>query len=91
MLMKQIIDTVPRNVKIVRLHELERAPDIFIRNLAQEFNLTLKKQYKKAQPSQRMHLERLVYCIFSEVVPSKNIDLISINAKLNEFEQMLGW
>lgn len=31
MLMKQIIDTVPRNVKIVRLHELERAPDIFIR------------------------------------------------------------
>ena len=30
MLMQQIINTVPRNVKIVRLHELERAPDIFI-------------------------------------------------------------
>ena len=30
MLMKQIIDTVPRNVKIVRLHELERSPEIFV-------------------------------------------------------------
>ena len=30
MLMKQIIDTVPRHVKILRLHELERSPEIFI-------------------------------------------------------------
>lgn len=30
MLMKQIIDAVPRNVKIVRLHELERSPEIFV-------------------------------------------------------------
>ena len=30
MLMKQIIDAVPRNVKIVRLHELERSPDTFV-------------------------------------------------------------
>ena len=30
MLMKQIIDTVPRNVKIVRLHELERSPKTFV-------------------------------------------------------------
>ena len=29
-IMKQIIDTVPRNVKIVRLHELERSPEILI-------------------------------------------------------------
>ena len=28
--MKQIIDFVPRNVKIVRLHELERSPEVFI-------------------------------------------------------------
>lgn len=28
--MKQIIDAVPRNVKIVRLHELERSPEVFI-------------------------------------------------------------
>ena len=28
--MKQIIDAVPRNVKIVRLHELERSPEILI-------------------------------------------------------------
>lgn len=30
LLMKQIIDAVPRNVKIVRLHELERSPETFI-------------------------------------------------------------
>lgn len=30
LLMKQIIETVPRNVKIVRLHELERSPQTFI-------------------------------------------------------------
>ena len=30
MLMKQIIDAVPRNVKIVRLHEIERSPEMFI-------------------------------------------------------------
>jgi hypothetical protein len=30
MIMKQIIDAVPRNVKVVRLHELERSPEIFI-------------------------------------------------------------
>eukprot|EP00804_Cyclotella_cryptica_P027288 CCRYP_014393-RC/>CCRYP_014393-RC protein AED:0.43 eAED:0.43 QI:386/1/0.66/1/0/0/3/0/202 len=30
MLMKQIMEAVPRNVKIVRLHELERSPEIFI-------------------------------------------------------------
>ena len=29
-IMKQIIDAVPRNVKIVRLHELERSPEILI-------------------------------------------------------------
>ena len=30
LLMKQIIDVVPRNVKIVRLHELERSPETFV-------------------------------------------------------------
>ena len=30
LLMKQIIDGVPRNVKIVRLHELERSPETFV-------------------------------------------------------------
>jgi len=30
MIMRQIMDTVPRNVKIVRLHELEKSPEIFI-------------------------------------------------------------
>lgn len=58
MLMKQIMDTVPQNVKIVRLHELERAPHIFIQNLCQEYNLTLRDGYKDARPSQQMHLER---------------------------------
>ena len=29
-IMKQIMDTVPRNVKVVRLHELEKSPEIFI-------------------------------------------------------------
>jgi hypothetical protein len=28
------------------------------KNLAQEYNLTLRGGYKKAKPSQRMHLER---------------------------------
>ena len=56
--MKQIMDAVPRNIKVVRLHELERAPHVFIHNLAQEFNLTIRKQYKKALPSEKMHFER---------------------------------
>lgn len=31
MLMRQVIDTVPRNVKIMRLHELEQSPETFVK------------------------------------------------------------
>ncbi|KAL3787593.1 hypothetical protein HJC23_000081 [Cyclotella cryptica] len=58
MLMKQIMEAVPRNVKIVRLHELERSPEIFIQNLVQEFNLQLKIGYNVQHPSPRIHTEK---------------------------------
>eukprot|EP01082_Thalassiosira_pseudonana_P016306 g14658.t1 g14658 contig90:103973-104677(-) len=57
-LMKQIIDFVPRNVKIVRLHELERSPEVFIQNLVLEFNLTLKEDYKTQPPSPKIHTQK---------------------------------
>jgi len=58
LLMKQIIDAVPRNVKIVRLHELERSPEIFIQNLILEFNLKLKQGYHPQRPSNKIHTEK---------------------------------
>ncbi|KAL7524519.1 hypothetical protein ACHAWF_001375 [Thalassiosira exigua] len=57
LLMRQIIDTVPRNVKIVRLHELERSPATFIKNLVQEFKLKVKQDYKPRQRSHKIHTE----------------------------------
>jgi len=58
MLMKQIIDAVPRNVKIVRLHELERSPETFIKNLILEFNVTLKENHVPQRPSNKIHVEK---------------------------------
>lgn len=57
-LMKQVMETVPRNVKIVRLHELERSPETFIQNLILEFQLTLKEGYQAQLPSPRIHTEK---------------------------------
>lgn len=45
-IMKQIIDAVPRNVKLVRLNEVERSPEVFIQDLVREFDLTLKDEYQ---------------------------------------------
>mmetsp|Transcript_18679 Transcript_18679/g.43751 ORF Transcript_18679/g.43751 Transcript_18679/m.43751 type:complete len:339 (+) Transcript_18679:148-1164(+) len=56
-IMKQIIEAVPRNVKIVRFHELERSPEVFIQNLVQEFNLTLRPHYKHQPASDKIHRE----------------------------------
>jgi len=58
LVMKQIIDAVPRNVKIVRLHELERSPETFIQNLILEFGLKRKPDYHRQRPSKRIHTER---------------------------------
>ena len=57
-IMKQIIDTVPRNVKIVRLHELELSPEMFIMNIVQQYNLPLKEDYQLRQPSTKKHVEQ---------------------------------
>mmetsp|Transcript_47602 Transcript_47602/g.101156 ORF Transcript_47602/g.101156 Transcript_47602/m.101156 type:complete len:666 (-) Transcript_47602:73-2070(-) len=54
-IMKQIIETVPRNVKFVRLKELERSPELFIQSLVKEFNLTLKEGYESQPPSKVAH------------------------------------
>lgn len=56
-IMKQIIEAVPRNVKIVRFHELERSPEVFVQNLVQEFNLTLRPHYKHQPASDKIHRE----------------------------------
>lgn len=63
LLMKQIIDTVPRNVKIVRLHELERSPRIFIRNIMLEFNLK-RKRGAEPQVSLTVTLELCKFAIY---------------------------
>mmetsp|Transcript_31121 Transcript_31121/g.64052 ORF Transcript_31121/g.64052 Transcript_31121/m.64052 type:complete len:343 (-) Transcript_31121:85-1113(-) len=56
-LMKQITNTVPRNVKIARLHEIERSPEAFIQSLILEFDLKRKEgPYERA--SQKMHVEK---------------------------------
>ncbi|KAL7440926.1 hypothetical protein ACHAXH_006950 [Discostella pseudostelligera] len=59
-LMKQIVDMVPRNIKIVRLHELELSPELFLQNLITEFNLSrlLRKNYRPQQPSAKQHREK---------------------------------
>lgn len=57
-IMKQIIDTVPRNVKIVRLHELELSPEMFITNIVQQYNLSLKEHYQLRKPSTKKHVEQ---------------------------------
>jgi len=57
-IMKQIIDTVPHNVKIVRLHELELSPEMFITNIVQQYNLSLKEHYQLRKPSAKKHVEQ---------------------------------
>ncbi|KAL7524726.1 hypothetical protein ACHAWF_001060, partial [Thalassiosira exigua] len=57
LLMRQIIDNVPRDVKLVRLHELERSPETFIENLVQEFKLKVKQKYKPRRRSDNIHTE----------------------------------
>jgi hypothetical protein len=54
-IMKQIIETVPRNVKFVRLKELERSPEMFIQSLVKEFNVTVKDGYAAQPPSPVNH------------------------------------
>lgn len=55
-IMKQIIEAVPRNVKFVRLKELERSPEMLIQSLVKEFNVTtVKDGYKPQQPSPVAH------------------------------------
>ena len=54
-IMKQIIDAVPRNVKIVRLNEVERSPEVFIQDVVREFNLTMKDDYQPQQSSPITH------------------------------------
>jgi len=63
MLMKQIIDAVPRNVKIIRLHELERSPETFVKNLILEFNVTRKEDSETQDQSDKMHIEK---CLASD-------------------------
>lgn len=76
-IMKQIVETVPRNVKFVLLKELERSPEMFIQSLVREFNLTVRDDYKPQPPSKvahttgesprcfaRHHLTRVFLCVF---------------------------
>ncbi|KAL7490342.1 hypothetical protein ACHAW6_016164 [Cyclotella cf. meneghiniana] len=50
-IMKQIIEAVPRNVKLVRLKEIERSPEKFIQDLSREFKMSIKEGYKPQTPS----------------------------------------
>ncbi len=54
-LMKQILDVAPHNVKFVRLNEFERGPGLFIDNTVKEFDLKVKANYTKPDPSIYSH------------------------------------
>ena len=54
-IMKQILEVAPRNVKLVRLKELERSPELFIQSVVKEFNLTVKDGYKPQPQSVVAH------------------------------------
>jgi len=54
-IMEQIMEVAPRNVKLVRLKELERSPELFIQSLVKEFGLEVKDGYKPQPQSVVSH------------------------------------
>lgn len=54
-IMKQMIETVPRNIKFVRLKEFEKNPEYLMQSIVKEFNMTLKENYEAQPPSQVTH------------------------------------
>ena len=54
-IMKQIIESAPRNIKFVRLKELERSPEMLVQSIVKEFNMTVKDGYKEQSPSPVAH------------------------------------
>ena len=60
-IMKQIIGAVPHNVKIVRLNEIERGPEIFIQDLVREFNLTVRADYQIQPRSPIVHTSGMFF------------------------------
>ena len=54
-IMKQIVEAVPRNVKFVRLNDIERSPEMFIQGLVREFDLTVRDGYEPQPPSKVAH------------------------------------
>lgn len=53
-IMKQVI-AVTRNVKVVRLKEIERSPEKFIQDVSSEFSLPVREGYKPQIPSVVTH------------------------------------
>lgn len=51
LLMKQIIDAMPRHSKILRLGEFELNPDAFVMDLVTEYNFKTREQYKPNLPA----------------------------------------
>ena len=54
-IMEQIMEVAPRNVKLVRLKELERSPELFIQSLVKKFGLRVKDGYKPQPQSVVSH------------------------------------
>jgi len=54
-IMKQIIETAPRNVKFVHLKQLERSPEVFIQSVIREFKMTVKDGYRPQPASKLAH------------------------------------
>jgi hypothetical protein len=54
-IMKQIIDAVPNNVKLVRLNEVERSPEVFIQDVVREFDLIVTEDYQPQPNSPITH------------------------------------
>ena len=51
LLFKQIMDAVPRHVKILRLGEFQLNPDVFVKDLVKEYQFKLSNKYKPSPPS----------------------------------------
>jgi len=50
LLLKQIIDVMPRHAKILRLGEFELNPDAFVMDLVTEYNFSMSNEYKPSPP-----------------------------------------
>ena len=84
LLMKQIMDAVPRHVKILRPAEFELNPDVFVKDLVKEYSFTLKDEYNNNPTTTK-----------SASIPNKKTRSYSFScmeySKWKEAQQRIDW